>query len=79
MSQKRYDMVVATVGNYALIAGGWYNNNSKIVDVYNSSLTRSVATNLSIGRYQAAATTIGNYALIGGGDYSISTVDVYTA
>jgi len=53
---------------------------SNVVDVYNSSLTRTTPTELSQGRYNLAATTVGNYALFAGGDagsYS-DVVDAYS-
>ena len=50
---------------YALFAGG--GSYPVIIDVYDTSLTRTTPTELSQGRYGLAATTVGNYALFGGG------------
>lgn len=41
------------------------------VDVIDTSLTFSVAPNLSVGRYNLLAATVGNYALFAGGYYAI--------
>ena len=89
LSVARYCLAATTVGSYALFGGGSYTNISHAtVDVYNSSLTRSTATNnLSVGRFDLVATTLGNYALFGGGERRSSdcdsgvyaTVDVYNS
>ena len=56
---------------------------SNIVDAYDTSLTRTTASSLSVARGNLAATSIGNFALFGGGGgggYSnsyYSTVDAY--
>ena len=72
-----------------MFAGGSFsyaNSNFNTVDVYNSSLTRTTATSLSIARHSMNATTVGNYALFGGGysnngpnsqDKLIDVIDVY--
>ena len=75
----RRALAATTVGNYALFAGGRKQNDttSEVVDVYNMSLTRMTAANLSDPRYTLAATTIGDYALFGGGYVQSDIVDVY--
>lgn len=54
---------------------------SNVMDVYNSSLTRTNNTTLSVARFSAAGATVGNYLIIAGG-YTSSVnsprVDVYT-
>ena len=77
LSKARHRLAATTVGNYALFGGGSdkpytpydtrYDAGHDTVDAYNTSLTRSTATNLSAGRLSLAATTVGNYALFGGG------------
>jgi hypothetical protein len=56
------------VGGYALFAGGRDTTSSTsalgTVDAYDSSLTQSTITDLSLGRYCLAATTIGNHAIL---------------
>ena len=37
------------------------------VDAYDTSLTRTTPTDLSVARKDLAATAVGNYALFGGG------------
>ena len=73
---NRYWLSATTVGNYALFGGGEY---SSKVDVYDTKLTKTNATDLSVGGNQGSATTVGDYALFGGGNYYShhSTVDAY--
>ena len=66
---NRYWLSATTVGNYALFGGREY---SSKVDVYDTKLTKTNATDLSVGGYQSA-TTVGNYALFTQG----LTVDAY--
>ena len=86
LSKAKDELAATTVGNYALFGGGFLKGTPcATVDVYDSSLTRTTATDLSEGRRTLAATTVGNYALFGGGymptkDESYSAaVDVYCA
>lgn len=61
------------IANYALFAGG--DGRSGVhagVDVVNSSLTVSTASNLSVARAYIAAATVGNYALFAGGRDTLS-------
>ena len=73
LSQARDGIAATTVGNYAVFGGGsYYDDNydnivSSAVDAYDTSLTRTTSTGLSVARNWLAATTIGNYALFGGG------------
>lgn len=82
----------ASVGNYALFAGGTYRftgtaNPYSTVDAYDTSLTRTTPTSLSERRGAGAGLSTGTYALIGGGvGYSenvsnpiSSAVDAYDA
>lgn len=76
-----------TIGNYAVFGGGgfteidWsYMFSMKNVCVYDSSLTRTDVSDLSIARTSVAAVTVGDYVLFGGGknyDNEYSTIDVY--
>lgn len=66
---KRY-IAGASVGNYAVFAGGQDTSNqtySTITNAYNQSLTRSIPTALSVEAYQMYGTSIGNYAIFAGG------------
>ena len=76
LSVSRYATASASVGDYALFAGGTtgYVNNanyygvSDVVDAYNKSLIRSTPTVLSVARDCLAGASIGtDYALFGGG------------
>jgi hypothetical protein len=65
-----------------LFGGGDYSGGCVEVEVYDTSLTQTIATNLSAARGFLAATSVGNYALFGGGNDSsqssyYSTVDAY--
>lgn len=66
----------AAVGDYVLIAGGYNGSALATVDAYNSSLTRSVPTELSIARYSFAGVSVGDVALFGGGNMRIATVNL---
>ena len=94
LSTARYDMRAATVGKYALFAGGlapnpfFGENASSSVDAYNTSLTKSTPTELSCKRCGHAAASVGGYALFAGGASSynflgygniLSSVDAYDA
>ena len=94
LSTTRYDMRAATVGKYALFAGGLVPNPffgedaSSSVDAYNTSLTKSTPTELSCKRCGHAAASVGGYALFAGGALSynflgygkpVSSVDAYDA
>lgn len=73
-------LAAATIGNYALFAGGYSSNYRGNVDAYDTSLVHTTPTELSQARSSLAATTVGNYVLFGGGDRSSnysSTVDAY--
>ena len=83
LSAARYGVRTATVGSYAVFAGGEGlfddgNGWSKVVcvstvDAYNASLTNSTPTALSVARYGHAAATIGSHALFAGGATMIRT------
>ena len=94
LSTARYDMRAATVGKYALFAGGYISKSSfgysvsSSVDAYNTSLTKSTPTELSCKRCGHAAASVGGYALFAGGALShnflgygkpVSSVDAYDA
>lgn len=81
MSTGRYHVSSASIGDYALFAGGYTGSFFNTVDTYNKQLTKSTATTLSAARYGMGATEIGNYALFAGGIGNSSTyqtvVDAY--
>jgi len=78
------DYVGASVGNYALFAGGFDDNRSN-VNAYNTDLVRSITpTPLSVAKYSFAGASVRDYyALFAGGwDYMggyTDTVDAYDA
>ena len=85
LSVARDSLAGATVGNYALFAGGRTGSSSSAstlstVDAYSSSLVRSTPTALSVSRNGLVGATVGNYALFAGGTTGSavrSTVDAY--
>lgn len=95
LSTARHDMRAATVGKYALFAGGYISKSpfgysvGSSVDAYNTSLTKSTPTELSCKRCGHAAASVGGYALFAGGassynllghyDGLVGSVDAYNA
>ena len=80
LSTARAYLAGASVGNYALFAGGYNSGYKSEVDAYDSSLTRSTPTGLSTARAYLAGASVGNYALFAGGNNSSndsSVVDAY--
>lgn len=83
LSTARYDMRAATVGKYALFAGGYISKEflgyvvSSSVDAYNTSLTKSTPTELSCKRGGHVAASVGGYALFAGGASSRNWLDTY--
>lgn len=90
LSVPRYSLAATSLGEYAIFAGGFRNGATgsqnvgylALVDVYDTSLTRTTSTNLGVGRSYLAATSVGKYALFAGGDDGTSLrnddIDVYT-
>lgn len=72
LSDNKYNLASAAVGNYALFAGG-----GSAIEIYNASLTRTTGS-LSVLRTDIGGVSIGNYALFAGGNY-YNTVDAYDA
>ena len=85
LSVARHNPVGASVGNYALFAGGGTYTSRNVyyanVDAYSTSLTRTSAPDLSSTKVDFAGASVGNYALFGGGRaYTYyGTVDTYNA
>lgn len=82
MSSTKNGLASATVGEYAMFAGGYKGNSDAAyvatVDAYNTALTKMTMPDLSVGRYGLASAVIGDYALFAGGISKIqSTVDKY--
>ena len=88
LSVARYDIRTATVGNYALFAGGLKPGlfSVKTVDAYNTSLTKSTPAEMPWERGYHASAAIGGYALFAGGEERTTSgsqfmrsTDVYNA
>lgn len=85
LTTQHEDRYAASVGGYALIAGGYgYSNGSNkyydTVEVYDSNLTHTLGTPLSVGRAWAKGFSLCNYAAFAGGrngEGSFATVDAY--
>ena len=88
LSVARYDVQTATVGNYALFAGGLKPGlfSVKTVDAYNTSLTKSTPAEMTWERGYHASAAIEGYALFAGGEQRTTSgsqflwsTDVYNA
>lgn len=84
LNTLKRDLAATTVGNYALFGGGYemgtnadFSTSSSLVEAYDTSLTKTIPTALSLARALLAATTVGNYALFGGGSGASAIVDAY--
>lgn len=87
LSEPRYDLAAASVGNYVLAMGGYTGSNaSNAVDVFKvteNGVGRVVAHGLalSVARYGLAAASVGNYVLAMGGytddNVASDVVDVF--
>lgn len=76
LSVARANVKGASVGNYALFAGGQTGAFCTTVDAYNASLTRTTATALSSVANNSAAATVGNHAIFVG---NTASADIYDA
>ena len=76
LSVARADVKGASVGNYALFAGGKASSKCTTVDAYNASLTRTTAAALSSVENNSAAATVGNHAIFVG---NTASADIYDA
>lgn len=84
LSDTVYHLGAASVGNYALFAGGitYADGTKSQVDAYSKSLTRtSPSDGLSRARSHIVGGSVGNYALLAGGVFgnasSTTTVEAY--
>lgn len=77
MSSKRNFHTTATIGDYALIAGGSPTDSGSnaiaTVETYNKELTKGTASSLKYKATKAGGASVGNYALLVGGYYYEST------
>ena len=85
LPQSRNGHAIATVGDYALVAGGILAGNSftNTVITYNKSLTRGTASSIATSGYGMAGASNASYALIAGGRNSssidVANVDAYNS
>ena len=87
LSMARYRLAAATVGNYAIFAGGYSDASLDAVEAYTDTLTKTSCEALSEPRDYLQAATVGDYALFAGGrdssysDGNVSTnaVDAYNS
>lgn len=84
ISVARVSIEKASIGNYAIFAGGYTGSNPRVgnsaVDAYDNLLTHIIASPLSSPVYGVSGASIGNYALFAGGytPYGLSSsVDSY--
>lgn len=79
MYENRSNCGAASVGAYALFAGGAAGSyTAKGVDAYDGSLTRKTATDLQYATHSMGSASNGNYAVFGGG-YSKLAVTAYNS
>ena len=67
LSVARHRLAGASVGNYAMFAGGYNGRFESTVDAYNTDLVRSTPTALSVARSRLAGASVRNYAMLAGG------------
>jgi len=86
LSEGRVSVGAATVDGVLIFAGGSISTSkcSKVVDSYNNSLTRTIATSLSVPKDIAASGTVGNHALFISGhnratDENIGEIEIYNS
>ena len=87
LGEVRAGIIATTAGNKALFAGGFGSDEASArVEVYDTSLTRTDATELSIANQSIGATTLnrmaifaGGYAKVGSSMTGVGYVDVYDA
>jgi hypothetical protein len=87
LSQARFGMAVAVLGNKIFFAGGFYFNSvntieysSLRIDIYDAATNTWSTAELSKGRYSIAAVAAGNKVVFAGGvadDYFQDIVDIY--
>ena len=70
---SRYHIAATQVDGFAIFAGGVY---SLTVDLYDESLTHTLAENLTNNRAYSCAASVGDYALIFGGRGTLNGEDV---
>lgn len=87
LSASRGAMGTASIGDYAILAGGLSGNqssSSSVVDTYTSGLTLGSASALKQARCYAAGASNGAYAIFAGGfrylssGYNVNNVDAYS-
>ena len=79
LSVARFGLGAATVEDFAIFAGGYSGSGrSKVVDVYDGSLTKLIApSDLPAVSSRPCGGSIGEYALIAGGQNNASTSNSY--
>jgi hypothetical protein len=73
----RNHMGVTTIGNHALLAGGWNGTTfHNVVDALDTSLTHSFPTPLPVAKGNMGASVVGNHALFVGGQNNANQREV---
>lgn len=71
IQEARYFIPSTSLGQYAVFAGGHLTrgaSGSSKVDLYDASLTHTIAADITTGVHDHAVASVGNYALIAGGN-----------
>jgi hypothetical protein len=90
MAEARVGSAAATVGDYAIFAGGigpdpppgeyiGYFCTWDLVEAYDTALTKSTPTPLSVARHNLAGATVGDFALFAGGHKYENPDNIYRA
>lgn len=84
LSAARINLGAASVGNYALFAGGYDGSYLNIVDAYYTDLSSSQAATLYVTKDRMGSAAVAGYALFVGGErtgnssYTTNSVDAYS-
>lgn len=84
LSSARMNLGAASVGNYALFAGGYNGSYLNIVDAYYTDLSHSQAATLYVTKDRMGSAAVAGYALFVGGErtgnssYTTNSVDAYS-
>jgi hypothetical protein len=86
LSEPRNLLSAASVGNFAIFAGGYTGRiMTDVVDLYNHVTNSWTTARLSVGRHKLAAASVGNYAIFAGGQntfrtrWDLDAVDLYNS
>jgi hypothetical protein len=80
LSQGRYSLAAASVGDKVFFAGGYSGSASNVIDIFNNATNSWTTASLSQARFNMAAASAGDKVFIGGGQNATgfsAVVDIY--